>query len=111
MVLEIIIFLFGAFAVSRSYLRYREKLLTLPFAILWISFWILIVGAVIFKDWTSIIASFFGVGRGADFFLFAAILLLSYLCFRLYVKLESTRQDLTKLMRAIALKEKEIKKD
>ncbi|MCK8602171.1 DUF2304 domain-containing protein [Desulfoferrobacter suflitae] len=106
MVLEIIIMLFGAFAVSRSYLRYRERLLTLPIAIFWVGLWIVIVGAVFFKNWTSSISLFFGIGRGADFFLFGAILLLSYLCFRLYVKLEETRQDLTNLVRAISINEK-----
>lgn len=111
MALEIIIMLFGLFAVSRSYLRYRERLLTLPIAIFWVSLWILIVCAVFFKDWTSSISSFFGIGRGADFFLFAAILLLSYLCFRLYVKLEATRQDLTKLVRAISINEKRMHLD
>lgn len=111
MVLEIIILLFGIFAVSRSYLRYRERLLTLPIMIFWVSLWVLIVCAVFFKNWTSSISSFFGIGRGADFFLFAAILLLSYLCFRLYVKLEATRQDLTKLVRAISINEKRMHLD
>lgn len=111
MVFEIIILLFGIFAVSRSYLRYRERLLTLPIMIFWVSLWVLIVCAVFFKNWTSSISAFFGIGRGADFFLFAAILLLSYLCFRLYVKLEATRQDLTKLVRAISINEKRIHLD
>ncbi len=107
MILKILILIFGAFAVSRSYLRYRDRLLTPVGALFWASLWILIVLSVIFKEWTSLISQYFGIGRGADLLLFAAVLFLSYLSFRLYVRLEETRQEVTRLIRAIAIKEAE----
>lgn len=107
MILKILIVIFGTFAISRSYLRYKDRLLTLFGALFWSTFWILAILAVMFKEWTSTISNLFGIGRGADLLLFIAVILLSYLSFRLYVKLEETRQDLTRLIRALAIKEAE----
>jgi len=107
MLLQILVLLFGVFAISRSYLRYKDRLLTLANALFWGTLWALMAAAVFFKEWTSVISSFMGVERGVDFMLFAVVIFLSYLCFRLYVKLEEIRQDMTKLVRRLALKEQE----
>lgn len=105
MILKLIISIFGIFAISRSYLRYKDKLLTLTGALFWSALWILIVLSVIFKEWTSAISQYFGIGRGADLLLFGAVLFLSYLSFRLYVRVEETRQEMTRLIRALAIRE------
>lgn len=111
MTLKIVILVFGIFAISRSYLRYKDRLLTLAGTLFWSSLWIVIVLSVLFKESTSKISYYFGVGRGADLLLFGAVLFLSYLSFRLYIRLEETRQDLTRLIRAIAIKEAEEKEN
>jgi hypothetical protein len=106
MILHVLMVVFCLFAVSRSYLRYRDGLITLPGCLFWSTLWTMATVAVFIKDWTSIIASFLGIGRGVDMLLFGAVVLLSYLSFRLYVNLEVTRRALTKLVRAIAINDK-----
>jgi len=110
MILKIFILLFGIFAVSRSYLRYKDRLLTLTAALFWILLWTAIIISVLLKEWTSTLAQHFGIGRGADLLLFAAVLSLSYLSFRLYVRVEELRQELTRLIRALAIREVEEKR-
>ena len=107
MILKVFILLFGIFAVSRSYLRYKDRLLTLTAALFWILLWTLIILSVMFKEETSSLAQYFGIGRGADLLLFGAVLFLSYLSFRLYVRVEELRQELTRLIRALAIREVE----
>ncbi len=103
MILKALIILFGVFAVSRSWLRYRDGTLTLKSMLFWSTLWALTVAAVLVQPWTSHLARIFGVGRGVDLLLFGAVLFLSYLCFRLYVRLEALRSDLTELVRRLAL--------
>jgi hypothetical protein len=107
MMLKLLILAFGIFAISRSYLRYKDRLLTLAGALFWSALWVLIILSVIFKEWTSSFSQYFGIGRGADLLLFGAVLFLSYLSFRLYVRVEEMRQDLTRLIRALAIREAE----
>jgi len=107
MILKVFILLFGIFAVSRSYLRYKDRLLTMTAALFWILLWTLIILSVMFKEETSSLAQYFGIGRGADLLLFGAVLFLSYLSFRLYVRVEELRQELTRLIRALAIREVE----
>ena len=106
MILQVLMVVFCLFAVSRSYLRYRDGFITLPGCLFWSSIWIASTIAVYVRDWTSILASYLGIGRGVDMLLFGAVLLLSYLTFRIYVHQEVTRRALTKLVRAIAINEK-----
>ena len=107
MILKVFILLFGIFAVSRSHLRYKDRLLTMTAALFWILLWTLIILSVMFKEETSSLAQYFGIGRGADLLLFGAVLFLSYLSFRLYVRVEELRQELTRLIRALAIREVE----
>jgi hypothetical protein len=106
MILHAVIIVFSLFAISRSVLRYRDGLITMTGCLFWSGLWILVTIAVYAKDWTSSLSVMFGIGRGVDMLFLGAILLLSYLSFRLYVYLEITRRQLTQLVRAIAINEK-----
>ena len=63
-----------------------------------------------FPDVSHVIAGFFGFGRGLDFFIVASILIIFYLIFRIFVKLEEIDSRITRLARNIALEEVEDKK-
>jgi hypothetical protein len=106
MILHAVIIVFSLFAISRSVLRYRDGLITMTGCLFWSGLWILVTIAVYAKDWTSSLSVMFGIGRGVDMLFLGAILLLSYLSFRLYVYLEITRRQLTQLVRAMAINEK-----
>jgi len=72
-------------------------------------FWIL-VGVVAFRpDSTMYFAHLLGVGRGADVVIYLALALLFFLFFKLMVKVERLDKDITKVVRAIALKESDKK--
>ena len=108
-ILQISALVFGVFALSRAFLRAKDRKLTLVELLLWIGIWSGLLFVVFFPKVVVFIADFIGVGRGVDFIIYTSLGLLFYLVFRLYVKIEEQEIELTKLVREIALMNKKKK--
>jgi small membrane protein len=106
MVIKILITIFVAFAISRAFLRYRDK----SFGMFALFFWSIVWGIIVFFVWlpraSDIIARVIGVGRGVEALLLISVVALFYGLFRTYVKLEFIEHEITTLVRNIALKER-----
>lgn len=105
MLIKILVTLFVLFAVSRVFLRYREKRIGLLTTLVWCAVWMGIVTFVWWPRVSDIIANSIGVGRGVDALLFVAVIILFYGAFRLYIKIDFIERQLTDLVRKIALRE------
>ena len=103
--IQVIAIIFALFALVRVILKLRRKKLTINEFIFWASMWVMLLVISIFPDISHIIAGFFGFGRGLDFFIVASILIIFYLIFRIYIKLEEIDSRITRLARNIALEE------
>lgn len=101
--IQLVLLAFIIFAISRVFLRAREKTLTLQTALFWTLIWIAALVGVILPKTTTKIASIFGVGRGVDVIVYISLALLFYLIFRMYVMIEDLRHEITYLVREIAL--------
>lgn len=110
MVVPIIVTIFVVFAVSRVFLRFREGNISLNEFIFWLFIW----GAIEIVVWIpkvlDKIAQQIGIGRGIDAVVYAAIVILLYLVYRVYVKAEFIEHEITSLVRRLALKEKDVRK-
>ncbi len=106
---QIVFIVFSSVALFGVVKRYKEGLLGPKGLIFWFLFWVAVILVVIWPNSTSVIASFFGIGRGVDFITYSAIAILFFLLFRLHIKLESIGRDITKLIRDRALEDKEKK--
>lgn len=102
--LKILTVIFIMFAASRAYLRFKGKSLNLSGLIFWIIVWLGTLVFVFDPQISDGIAKLFGLQRGTDTIFFLAIILLFYLIFRLYVKLDMIDKDLTKLISEISKK-------
>ena len=107
MVIKIILILFILFAVIKVAMRYKDKNISLQEFILWTIFWFITAFLVLFPDITSYAANLVGVGRGVDLVIYLAILILFYLMFRALVKLDKVEKEVTKVVRKVALEEKD----
>jgi hypothetical protein len=58
---------------------------------------------VVFPNVTTRIANRFGVGRGVDAVLYVSLIILFYLVFRTNVALENLKQEMTELVRKVAI--------
>jgi hypothetical protein len=110
LIIQILIAVFALYAITRTFLRYRKGNISLTETLVWSCFWI-VVGLLALKpDITQKFAKILGVGRGADAVFYVSLLGLSYAFFRLYLKNRHTEQQITKLVRELALKEAEREK-
>lgn len=104
--IQILVLLFLLFAFTRVILRYRDG--TIPFGmfLFWAGIWVLASFSVLRPDFTTFIAQKAGIGRGVDAVIYASLVVIFYLIFRLMVSIENLRHQITRLIREIALKEK-----
>ena len=101
--IQIVLLLFTLFAISRVYLRAKEKVLTTKTSIFWFMVWLAAAVGIILPKTTANIAQFFGVGRGVDVIVYLSLVLLFYLVFRMFVLIEDLRHEITYLIRQLAL--------
>ena len=92
------------FALLFMYNRVRNKKSTPATFALWIVIWIIILFFAFVPRVSDPLAGFFGFQRGLDLLLVLAIGLLSYTCFRLYIKIDNLNQNMTELVREIAIR-------
>lgn len=88
----------------RLYRRLKASELTLVEFVEWFLLWAAVAAVALVPDVTSYAASLVGVGRGSDLVTYLALLLVFYLVFKLFVKLEKLERQLTGLVRSLALK-------
>ncbi len=93
----------GILAMIIVILRFREGKTSSGMLIFWIVLWLLIIGASLFPDTTSIFANLFGIGRGLDLILILGLIGSFYLIFKLYTMIEKLEMEITELVRQIAL--------
>ena len=102
--IKIFLTLFALFAWSRVLIRFRAKDLNIKEMIFWSVVWVSIVVLVYIPGKTNFVAKLIGMDRGNDAMFFLAIVGLLYATYRLYVKINEQDKEITKLVRALALK-------
>lgn len=94
----------------RLYLRFKNNELTVREFVEWFIFWLLVAGVTVVPDTTSYLAALLGVGRGVDLVVYLALLLIFYLLFKIFLRLEKNDRQLTQVVREMALRDYKEKK-
>ncbi|KKQ18735.1 MAG: hypothetical protein US31_C0002G0080 [Berkelbacteria bacterium GW2011_GWA1_36_9] len=102
--IKIIFTLFAIFAWSRVLIRFRSKDLNYKELIFWSFVWALMILLVFIPGKTNFLAKMLGMERGNDAMFFLSIVALFYATYRLYVKSNEQEKEITRLVRALALK-------
>ena len=100
--LQILVGIASLFALSRAYLRYRDGKLSGKELLFWTGIWVAVLVVAFHPEITTKLSRYFGIGRGIDLVIYSSIILIFYLLFRIYVKLETLEQDFTKTVRELA---------
>ncbi|MDD5725945.1 MAG: DUF2304 domain-containing protein [Patescibacteria group bacterium] len=105
MLIQILLVLGFVLALWITWKRYRQNVITLIEALGWSILWV--GGGVIslLPKLTEYLAAIFGVGRGVDLILYAAVAIQFFLIFKLFVSHEKTERLLTKLVQQQSLSE------
>jgi len=101
--LQVLVVVFALFAVSRAVLRFRDRKISASSLVLWSILWIGAVVVVMLPATSVFFAKILGIPRGADFVVYVSIIILFYLMFRLYVKIDSVEKNTTKLVREMSI--------
>lgn len=90
-------------ALAKVVHTYRARgLRTLEF-VFWGLVWLGTAFIIASPDVTSDFAHLLGIGRGADLIIYASLVLVFYLIFRIHLALDRLEQEVTAIVRAIAL--------
>ncbi len=79
--------------------------------IVWILIWLLLIIFSIYPDTTSTLASITGIGRGLDLILIIGLIGCYYFIFKIYNLIENVEEEITNLVREIALERDQSKND
>ncbi|OGZ32156.1 MAG: hypothetical protein A2V69_00065 [Candidatus Portnoybacteria bacterium RBG_13_40_8] len=109
-IIQILIVVFALFALSRAVLRFKDNKLTINEMIFWALIWAGIILVSFLPGITILLSGLLGIGRGIDLVIYISIIVLFYLIFRLYVKIEGMEKEVTFVVRKLALNSKEKKK-
>lgn len=104
MIYSAFIIAFAVSALLKTYSQYKKSHISFHWFTLWSFIWLLAIIVAIVPDSTSYVANFVGIGRGADLLIYSAILILLYGFYRLIIGQERQRNELTKLVRELAIK-------
>jgi small membrane protein len=105
--IQIVLTCFAIFAVSRVLSRYRRGGMRALHLILWLLFWAGVIVVSLHPATADRMADILGVGRGVDTAMYLSLLLIFYLLFRSFAKIEDMDRQLTRVVRASALREME----
>jgi small membrane protein len=103
-IIQLVILAFSIFALSRVINNIRARNTDKIGMWFWVVFWIVIIFATLFPGLIDSVFLFFGVESVAEFGLYSMMILLAYMIFRLYAKIEDTEKNITKIVRTIAIK-------
>ena len=102
--IKIVFTLFAIFAWSRVVIRFRLKDVSIKELLFWSLVWGGMVVLVFIPGKANFLAKMLGMDRGNDAMFFVAIVALFYTAYRLYVKINEQDKEITRLVRALALK-------
>ena len=102
--IRILLTLFALFAWSRVFLRFKDKSINQKELVFWSLIWLGTIVIVFIPGKTTVFARLLGMGRGFDAMMFMAVIALFYAVYRLYIKANETDQEITRLVRQIALR-------
>jgi hypothetical protein len=105
--IQIVLLILIILAILYFWLRYKTRSIGLKPFLMMLVFWLVAGVLVVLPESTSRLADILGVGRGVDVVFYFSLLLIFYLIFKIFVRIEKIEQNITKIVSKIALEDKE----
>jgi small membrane protein len=108
-IIQILFLIFALFAWSRAIIRFWKRDIELGEFIFWSGAWVVVILISLFPDSLTQFSYMAGIERGTDLLIYGGMILMFYMMFRLYVKIDHQNQEMTKIVRNIAMENKKRK--
>jgi hypothetical protein len=102
-IFQILIIIFSVFALTRVYLQKKQKNFSFNEFIFWTLIWGFAILVSFSKPVLEPISSILGFSRGVDVLIYGGIFLLFYMVYRIYAKIDIQQQEITALVKRIAI--------
>ena len=83
--------------------RYLTEKQSLPTVILWTILCLFVIVFSIFPSFSERFARLLGITRGLDFIIIALFVVMSYIIFRLFIKIDNLEEEINKIVKEVAL--------
>lgn len=107
MIYQLLGVIIGFFGIIISLFRFKERKTSLGMLFFWTIIWLIIIIVSLVPEFTSILANMLQIGRGLDLILILGLIGCYYLIFKIYTMIENLENEITKLVREIAIKNEE----
>lgn len=94
---------FALVAIYRTWKQYTKRQVSKYWFFMWAALWVAVIVVAITPQTTDVIAEVVGVERGADLLVYTAVVVLAYMVFRLTVRQQKLNEEITELVRKIAV--------
>lgn len=102
--LQILLTIFIVFILFKLFLQKQKSQISLMSFLIWVLLWLVVLVVFWLPDSTSYLAAWLGIGRGADLAVYISIVVIFYMIFRIFVRLNTIDENITKLVRDEAIK-------
>jgi len=102
--IQIVALIAAVFFIARVLVLWRSKKINTKSAFFWFLIWAGVLFVAFATPVIDALSRPIGVGRGIDMIVYLSVLCLFYMVFRLYTKIDKLEQEITRLVREIALK-------
>ncbi len=105
MTIRLLVWIIGLLTLYSIFIKFRKKEITFGWFSFWFLLWAGIIGMVSQAYVADRMAAFIGLGkgRGVELALFLAVLIILYLIFRLYLKINKIDSQISEIVKHIAL--------
>jgi len=103
MMFKIFLIVFSLYAIARAKKQYEKREASWYWAVVWSFMWVVVIAVALMPQATDAVATFVGVGRGADLLVYTAVIFLLYATHRSLVRQQKMSEDITELVRKIAV--------
>lgn len=105
MLIQIVLIAILLVALYVTWKRARQNVIAPIEAILWSLLWIGAGVVIALPQTATLVANFFGVGRGSDFVIYGSVVALFFLVFKIFISLDRVERKITDLVRKDALRD------
>jgi small membrane protein len=102
--LQALVTIFIVFILLKLFIQRQKNKISLLAFLIWLLLWLAVLIVFWLPETTSYLASWLGIGRGADLVVYVSILVIFYMVFKIFVRLNKIEEGFTKVVRDDAIK-------